>query len=128
VILFVAFGSLLAMGLPIATALLAVGCGMAAVQLAAQVDGHPAVRTGAVAMIALGAGINYALFIVTRYREELADGLPPERGGRTGDGDGRTRRVLRRRDRGHVAVRAADRRDQRRPFAGAWRSSPACCS
>jgi putative drug exporter of the RND superfamily len=77
VILFVAFGSLLAMGLPIATALLAVGCGMAVVQLAARVIDTPPFAPAAVAMIALGAGINYALFIVTRYREELASGLAP---------------------------------------------------
>jgi putative drug exporter of the RND superfamily len=77
VILFLAFGSLIAMGLPIATALLAVGCGMAVVQLAARVIDTPPFAPAAVAMIALGAGINYALFIVTRYREELATGLSP---------------------------------------------------
>jgi putative drug exporter of the RND superfamily len=74
-ILFVAFGSLLAMVLPIATALLAVGCGMAVVQLAARMIDTPPFAPAAVAMIALGAGINYALFIVTRFREELANGL-----------------------------------------------------
>jgi putative drug exporter of the RND superfamily len=79
VILFVAFGSLLAMGLPIMTALLAVGAGMAVVQLAARWMDIPPFAPAAVAMIALGAGINYALFIVTRFREELADGHPPER-------------------------------------------------
>jgi putative drug exporter of the RND superfamily len=78
VILFVAFGSLLAMGLPIATALLAVASGMAVVQLAARWMDIPPFAPAAVGMIALGAGINYALFIVTRYREELADGHPAE--------------------------------------------------
>jgi putative drug exporter of the RND superfamily len=78
VVLFVAFGSLLAMGLPIATALLAVAFGMALVQTASRWMDIPAFAPGAVAMIALGAGINYALFIVTRYREELTGGLSPE--------------------------------------------------
>jgi putative drug exporter of the RND superfamily len=77
VILFLAFGSLLAMGLPIATALLAVACGMAVVQLASRWMEIPPFAPAAVAMIALGAGINYALLIVTRYREELARGLAP---------------------------------------------------
>jgi putative drug exporter of the RND superfamily len=77
VILFVAFGSLLAMGLPIATALLGIACGMAVVQLASRWIDIPPFAPAAVAMIGLGAGINYALFIVTRYREELAGGLSP---------------------------------------------------
>ncbi len=78
VILMVAFGSVLAMGLPVLTALFGIGCGFAIVSLAANVLDVPEFAPAAVAMIAIGVGIDYALFIVTRYREELAGGLYPE--------------------------------------------------
>jgi RND superfamily putative drug exporter len=78
VILLVAFGSVLAMGLPIVTALFGIGCGFALVQLASNVMDVPEFAPAAVAMIAIGVGIDYALFIVTRYREELAAGRDPE--------------------------------------------------
>jgi RND superfamily putative drug exporter len=79
VILLVAFGSLLAAGLPIATALFGIGCGVAIVQLVANLMNMPDFTTQAVLMISIGVGIDYALFIVTRYREALADGADPER-------------------------------------------------
>jgi putative drug exporter of the RND superfamily len=72
VILLLAFGSLIAMGLPLVTALLGIGGGVAVVQLATRWMDIAPFTPGAVAMIGIGAGINYALFIVTRYREELA--------------------------------------------------------
>ncbi len=75
VILLFAFGSVLAMGLPIATALLGIGCGMAIVGLAANVIDVPEFAPAAVAMVGIGVGIDYALMIVTRYREELAGGF-----------------------------------------------------
>jgi RND superfamily putative drug exporter len=79
VILLVAFGSLLAAGLPIITALVGIGCGVAIVQLVANVMNMPDFTTQAVLMISIGVGIDYALFIVTRYREGLAAGRDPER-------------------------------------------------
>ncbi len=78
VILLVAFGSVLAMGLPIVTALFGMGCGFAIVMLAALVIDVPDFTPAAVAMVTIGVGIDYALFLVTRYREELASGLTPQ--------------------------------------------------
>ena len=78
VILLIAFGSVLAMGLPILTALFGIGTGTALVLALRTVIGMPDFTTAAVAMVGLGVGIDYALFIVTRYRENLRDGLEPE--------------------------------------------------
>ena len=71
VILLLAFGSLVAMGLPILLALLGVGIGVAVVGMWAAVVSMPSFVTSITAMIGLGVGIDYVLFIVTRYREEL---------------------------------------------------------
>ena len=78
VILLVAFGSILAMGLPIVTALFGIGAGIAIVTLLANFVTMPDFTTQAAAMIGIGVGIDYALFIVTRYRAGLASGLEPE--------------------------------------------------
>ena len=78
IILLVAFGSVLAAGLPIATALFGIGCGIAIVELVANVMNMPSFTTQAVLMIGIGVGIDYALFIVTRFREALAAGRDPE--------------------------------------------------
>ena len=78
IILVLAFGSVLAMGLPIGTAILGLGIGTSMVGILSQVVGMPDFTTSLVAMIGLGVGIDYALFIVTRYRECLADGLSVE--------------------------------------------------
>jgi RND superfamily putative drug exporter len=78
VILLIAFGSVLAMGLPIMTALFGIGTGMALVGLATQFVDMPDFTAHATTMIGIGVGIDYALFIVTRYREVLASGRTPE--------------------------------------------------
>ncbi len=78
VILLVAFGSLLAMGLPILIALFGVGIGIALVQLLSHVIATPDFATQLASMIGIGVGIDYALFIVTRYRQGLDEGLEPE--------------------------------------------------
>ncbi len=78
IILLVAFGSLLAMGLPLLTALFGIACGYAIVEVATRFLDVPQFAPAAVAMVAIGVGIDYALFIVTRYREELAEGLEPQ--------------------------------------------------
>jgi RND superfamily putative drug exporter len=78
IILLIAFGSLLAAGLPIATALVGIGCGVAIVKLVANGLNMPDFTTQAVLMISIGVGIDYALFIVTRYREVLESGRDPE--------------------------------------------------
>ncbi len=78
-ILLLAFGSLLAMGLPIVTALFGIGVGLACVELLARVLDVPSFAPQVTAMIGIGVGIDYALFISTRYREALHDGADPER-------------------------------------------------
>jgi RND superfamily putative drug exporter len=75
VILILAFGSVIAMGLPITTALFGIGIGVCAVSLVSKVITMPEFTTTVAVMIGLGVGIDYALFLVTRYREELHNGL-----------------------------------------------------
>jgi RND superfamily putative drug exporter len=78
VVLFVAFGSVLAMVLPIVTAIAGVGGGLMAIAPLTHamnvVDFAPILG----ALIGLGVGIDYALFIVTRHRRGLQAGLTPE--------------------------------------------------
>ena len=78
VILFVAFGSLLAMSLPVIAAIFGVGIGLVFVTLLSHVLTVPSFAPYVALMIGLGVGIDYALFIVVRYRTGLHDGLDPE--------------------------------------------------
>src|SRR5262249_48322329 len=78
IILLIAFGSVLAMGLPIMTALFGIGTGLAIVTLLAAVTDVPSFAPQVTAMIGIGVGIDYALFITTRYREALHEGAEPE--------------------------------------------------
>jgi RND superfamily putative drug exporter len=78
VILFFAFGSVLAMGLPIITALFGIGFGFALIKVLTAVIPMPDFTSQIAAMIGIGVGIDYALFIVTRYRQALASGKEPE--------------------------------------------------
>jgi putative drug exporter of the RND superfamily len=77
IILLIAFGSLLAMGLPIVTALFGVGCGAAIIQMLTGVLAVPEFTPLIAALIGIGVGIDYSLLIVTRYRQGLHDGLEP---------------------------------------------------
>ena len=77
IILILAFGSVLAMGLPIGVALFGVAIGVGTIQLLTNVISIPDFATTLGAMIGLGVGIDYALFIVTRYREGVRAGLEP---------------------------------------------------
>jgi RND superfamily putative drug exporter len=77
IILLIAFGSLLAMGLPIITALFGVGCGFAIIAILTRFMAVPEFTSSTAAMIGIGVGIDYALIIVTRYRQGLHDGLTP---------------------------------------------------
>jgi putative drug exporter of the RND superfamily len=77
IIMLVAFGSVVAMGLPLLIALAGVGMGFGIVFAASHVLTIPTYGPDMMAMIGLGVGIDYALFIVTRYRQELADGRDP---------------------------------------------------
>lgn len=72
VILLFAFGSVVAMGLPILTALLGLGVGLSLIQIIASFTEVGTVAPVLATMIGLGVGIDYSLFIVTRYRENRA--------------------------------------------------------
>jgi RND superfamily putative drug exporter len=74
VILILAFGSVLAMGLPVGVALFGIGIGTAIVTVLSLVLPVPQFATFLGVMIGLGVGIDYALLIVTRYREQLHRG------------------------------------------------------
>ncbi len=78
VILFIAFGSFLAMSMPIIAAIFGVGIGSVFVSLLGHVITVPSFAPQVALMIGLGVGIDYALFIVTRHRSGLHDGLEPE--------------------------------------------------
>ena len=77
VIMLIAFGSVVATGLPILTALLGVGIGYGLVSLLSQLITVPKFGPELMAMIGLGVGIDYALFVVTRHRDGLHAGLSP---------------------------------------------------
>jgi RND superfamily putative drug exporter len=76
-ILLLAFGSALAMGLPIVTALFGLGIGATLGGIASRFVETPEWAATVATMIGLGVGIDYALFIITRYRQSLAGGLSP---------------------------------------------------
>ena len=78
VILVVAFGSVVAAGVPILTAVVGVGVAMAGVSLWANVLSTASFTPQVAAMIGIGVGIDYALFILTRYRAALARGVGRE--------------------------------------------------
>ncbi|MEV5145549.1 MMPL family transporter [Streptomyces sp. NPDC052727] len=78
VVLVITFGSLLAAGFPLLTAIIGVGIGVSAITaLAGALDLGSTTSTLA-SMIGLAVGIDYALFIVSRYRAELAEGRERE--------------------------------------------------
>ena len=74
VVLLITFGSFIAMGLPIITALLGLGVGISLAGLGSHIIQIPDFATQLAAMIGLGVGIDYALFIVTRFRENRQRG------------------------------------------------------
>jgi putative drug exporter of the RND superfamily len=78
IILVIAFGSIIAMGLPIGVALLGLAVASSIVAVVSNFMSMPNEATSMVAMIGLGVGIDYALFIVTRFREAMHDGLSIE--------------------------------------------------
>ena len=106
IILLFAFGTVTAMALPILTAVLGLACALSIIQLLSHVFDVPTVAPTLGTMIGLGVGIDYALFIVTRHKLQLKQGMemrgvdrPCHRhGGRSG--------VLRRRHGDHRAVLA----------------------
>ena len=70
IVLLFTFGSITAMGLPIVTALFGLGTGIGLVGLSSYVIDMNSIALEVAAMIGLGVGIDYALFILTRFRED----------------------------------------------------------
>ncbi|WP_433450902.1 MMPL family transporter [Streptomyces sp. CA-142005] len=78
VVLVITFGSLLAAGFPLLTALIGVGIGVSAITALASALDLGSTTSTLASMIGLAVGIDYALFIVSRYRAELAEGRERE--------------------------------------------------
>jgi RND superfamily putative drug exporter len=76
-IMLLAFGSVVAMGLPIITALFGLGLGIALLELVTRLLVVPTFAPEMAAMIGIGVGIDYALFIATRYRQGIFEGRSP---------------------------------------------------
>ena len=77
VVLLAAFGSVLAAGFPLLTALLSVIVGLSCLSLLAGVVTFASVSPTLATMIGLGVGIDYALFLITRHRQNVIDGADP---------------------------------------------------
>ncbi|MFW6691464.1 MMPL family transporter [Streptomyces sp. MAR4 CNX-425] len=78
IVMLYAFGSLVAMAVPIIAAVLALGGAILSIDLLTQVMSVPSTAPIIAAFIGLGVGIDYALFIVARYRSGLRAGLDPQ--------------------------------------------------
>ncbi|MFI0774693.1 MMPL family transporter [Streptomyces sp. NPDC021212] len=78
IVLTITFGSLVAAGLPLLTALIGVGIGISGITTLATTFGLSGTTSTLAMMIGLAVGIDYALFIVSRYRAELAEGRERE--------------------------------------------------
>ncbi|MFB7475167.1 MMPL family transporter [Kitasatospora sp. NPDC056184] len=77
VVLLVGFGSLVAAGLPLLTALFAAVVGLGVLGLIAALSTFATVAPTLATMIGIGVGIDYALFLLTRHRQNLMDGVDP---------------------------------------------------
>ncbi|MFL5842936.1 MAG: MMPL family transporter [Thermoleophilaceae bacterium] len=75
IILLFAFGTATAMALPIITAVVGLASTLAVIRLVEQVAQVPSVSSTLATMIGLGVGIDYALFIVTRHKLQIRDGM-----------------------------------------------------
>jgi putative drug exporter of the RND superfamily len=75
IVLLISFGSFVAMGLPILTALFALGVGISVITLFTHVFDTADFAPQLAFMIGLGVGVDYALFILARFRNGLDEGL-----------------------------------------------------
>ncbi|MFF2514402.1 MMPL family transporter [Streptomyces sp. NPDC058086] len=78
VVLLITFASVVAAGLSLLTALLGIGTGVAIITALASTIGFSSTTTTLALMLGLAVGIDYALFILSRYRSERAEGRDPE--------------------------------------------------
>jgi RND superfamily putative drug exporter len=79
IVLLITFGSLVAAGLPLLATLLALGTTLGIITLISHVVDTPDFATQLASLIGLGVGIDYSLFVVTRYRAEVRNGLDRDR-------------------------------------------------
>src|SRR3954468_11580322 len=79
IVLLITFGSLVAAGLPLIATLLALGATLGVITLISHVVDTPDFATQLASLIGLGVGIDYSLFVVTRYRAEVRNGLDRDR-------------------------------------------------
>ena len=108
IVLLFTFGTVVAMGLPIITALFGLVCGLSIITLISHIAEVPTVAPTLATMIGLGVGIDYSLFVVTRHLEQR-----PRR-----HGHARVDRARRRRRSGGAIVFAGTHRDHRAAVAG----------
>jgi putative drug exporter of the RND superfamily len=78
IILLFTFGTVVAMGMPILTAIIALISGLSIIGILGQLVEVPTSAPALATMIGLGVGIDYGLFIVTRHRDFLAEGFAPD--------------------------------------------------
>jgi RND superfamily putative drug exporter len=78
VVLFGTFGSLLAAGMPLLTAAIGVGIGLTGITALAAVVELSSAVTSLASMLGLAVGIDYALFVISRYRTEVHEGMDLE--------------------------------------------------
>ncbi|MEU6290993.1 MMPL family transporter [Streptomyces sp. NPDC015140] len=78
IVLLLTFGSVIAAGMPLLTALIGVGVGVSGITALGATLGLSATTSTLAMMIGLAVGIDYALFIVSRYRSEVAEGRTAE--------------------------------------------------
>ena len=76
IVLLLAFGSVLAAALPLANAMVALGAAIATVTMLSHVVPLPSFGVQMMALIGIGVGIDYALFVVSRHRAGLVRGMP----------------------------------------------------
>src|SRR5262245_46617185 len=75
IVLLITFGSLVAAGLPLIATLLALGSALGVITLISHLVDTPDFASQLASLIGLGVGIDYSLFVVTRYRAEVRAGL-----------------------------------------------------
>ena len=83
IILIIGFGSVFAAGMPIISALVGLGIGTAGIIITAAFLDITTVAPTFGAMLGIGVGIDYALFVIARFREQLAEGVEPGEAART---------------------------------------------
>ncbi|MEU9372878.1 MMPL family transporter [Streptomyces sp. NPDC048255] len=78
IVLLITFGSMIAAGMPLLTALIGIGVGISGITALGSTLGLSATTSTLAMMIGLAVGIDYALFIISRYRSEITEGREPQ--------------------------------------------------